>query len=122
MTEVLDGGPIYDSIEIKLDGNINDIFMRISECIERMIIKICKQNPTPISQSGEVYSFNRLSYSDNKILDSFQLRQIYDRIRMVDGGGYKRSFIDFGQYRIEFSNATYNGDNLFAIATFYLKS
>ena len=41
MTEILDGGPIYDSIEVSLDGSIAEIFLKIAICVEILIIKIC---------------------------------------------------------------------------------
>jgi methionyl-tRNA formyltransferase len=84
MTEVIDGGPIYDSMDISLKGKISEIFFRIAENIEHLIIKICQNNPEPKKQSGDVVLFDRLTYSDNEILNTYSLQEIYNRIRMVD--------------------------------------
>jgi methionyl-tRNA formyltransferase len=105
VTEVLDGGPIYDSLEVDLNGTIGDIFMKISFCIESLIIKICNEKIIPINQIGNVYNFSRLSYSDNELKCDYSLDTIYDIIRMVDGEGYNNAFIKFGGYKLEFYNS-----------------
>jgi methionyl-tRNA formyltransferase len=114
MTDVFDGGPIYDKKEVSLDGTINEIFSRIAKCVEELILNICNLNPVPIPQEGEVVSFQRLSYADNQLVEECSLRELYDRIRMVDGEGYKRAYISFGDYRIEFSDARLVNDELLA--------
>lgn len=105
MTKILDGGPIYDSIEIALDGTITDIFSKVAVCIEKLIIKICLKNIKPQAQKGEIFSFNRLTYADNELSSEYTLKQLYDRIRMVDGLDYPRAYIKFGQHKIEFTEA-----------------
>jgi methionyl-tRNA formyltransferase len=114
MTDVLDGGPIYDSQKISLDGNINEIFSRIARSVEELIIKICKANPTPLPQKGAVVTFQRLSYADNELSQKHTINELYDRIRMVDGGGYKRAYIYFGDHKIEFSEAKIENNELLA--------
>ena len=105
MTGKLDAGDIYGQQEVRLDGNIDKIFARISRCIENLILDICENNPSPKEQFGEPYVFNRLREEDNKILESFSLELIYDRIRMVDGEEYPSAFIKFGGYNIYLKNA-----------------
>jgi methionyl-tRNA formyltransferase len=119
MTETLDGGPIYDSIEISLDGTISDIFTRIAVCVEQLIVKICLNNLTPVNQVGKPLYFNRLSYSDNEIKHEYSIKQIYDRIRMVDGECYKRAYINFGDYKIEFTESKFKNNQIIAKARFY---
>ena len=114
MTDVLDGGPIYDSQEISLDGNIDKIFSEIANCVEKLILKICKSNPIPIPQKGNVVSFKRLSYTDNQLLPAYSIKELYNRIRMVDGEGYKRAYIKFGDHKIEFSEAKIVNNDLLA--------
>lgn len=114
MTDVLDGGPIYGSQEISLDGNIDEIFSKIAKCVEGLILKICKLNPTPLPQKGNVVSFKRLSYADNQLLQEYSISELYDRIRMVDGEGYKRAYISMGDYKLEFSEAKLVNNELFA--------
>lgn len=106
ITEILDGGPIYDLKKISLEGKISEIFLRIAKSIEQMIIKICINNPKPVEQKGQVVSFKRLKNSDNKLLNTFSLKEIYNRIRMVDGEDYQKAYLLFGSYKIEFSESS----------------
>jgi len=114
MTEILDGGPIYDSSEVSLDGTIADIFSGIAISVEKLILEICKNNPTPKEQSGSVILFNRLAISDNELLSKYSLKEFYDRTRMVDGLDYQKAYIIYGQYKIEFFDAQLDGNQLIA--------
>ncbi len=114
MTDVLDGGPIYDSQEISLSGNIDEIFSEIAKFVENLILKICKLNPVPLPQNGNDVSFKRLSYEDNMLLQEYSINEFYDRNRMVDGEGYKRAYITFDDYKIEFSEAKIVNNELLA--------
>ena len=119
MTKVIDGGPVYDSMNITLNGTISEIFLRIAKKIEKLIIKICKNNPKPLKQEGKVVKFSRLKNKDNKILDKYSIKEIYDRIRMVDGEGYERAYIKFGNYKLELSNSTIKNKKLLAKIKLY---
>ena len=114
MTDILDGGPIYDSFEVSLDGTISEIFSRIATCVEKLIVLICQNNPHPIEQNGEVVAFKRLSNSDNELLSKHSIKELYDRIRMVDGLDYPRAFINYGNHKIEFSEVCLDGNHLLA--------
>lgn len=114
MTEILDGGPIYASIQVTLDGTISEIFSKIAACVEKLIIKICQENIEPREQSGECISFKRLTYADNELISTYTIKQLYDRIRMVDGLDYQRAYINFGQNKIEFTEAQLDKNCLFA--------
>ena len=112
MNEILDSGPFYDYQEISLKGNLNEIFSRLAFSIEKMILNICKMNPIPIEQVGEVKNFKRLNYKDNELKKSFSLEKIYNHIRMVDGDDYKKAYINFGGYKIEFYDANLENNQL----------
>tara|TARA_Y100001968_G_scaffold307221_2_gene324840 strand:- start:26696 stop:27367 length:672 start_codon:yes stop_codon:yes gene_type:complete len=114
MSDKLDAGPIYNRKEISLDGNLDKIFTRIAKCIDEMIIDICTNNPIPLEQEGEPTVFKRLTYKDNEIKKNFSLENIYDRIRMVDGVDYKNAYIDFGEYRIDLTNADIENNEILA--------
>ena len=114
MNETLDGGPIYLKKEISLEGNIDKIFSRIAIHIEQMIINICKNNPIPVAQEGIPFTFKRLTYKDNELDDSLSIEEIHDRIRMVDGVDYESSYIRFGEYKIEFTNAEIKNNEILA--------
>lgn len=115
MTNEIDGGPIYDMINVSLSGSIDTIFNNISTCIEELILRICKNRPNPIPQSNNIKTFKRLSYQDNELLNSYSIDELYDRIRMVDGCDYKKAYINFGNYKIEFSNAEIINNELRAV-------
>jgi methionyl-tRNA formyltransferase len=114
MTEVLDGGPVYQSMDVSLDGSVADIFSRIAFIVDSIIVSICKNTPNPINQTGDVVSFKRLSYKDNELHSEFSINELYDRIRMVDGLNYPRAYICFGKYNIELSEAVLADNTLFA--------
>ena len=97
-----------------LDGTISEIFSRIATCVEKLIVLICQNNPHPIEQNGEVVAFKRLSNSDNELLSKHSIKELYDRIRMVDGLDYPRAFINYGNHKIEFSEAYLDGNHLLA--------
>ncbi len=112
MNQDIDSGPIYTKREICLDGDLRDIFQRMSEKIEEMIIDICSEEPIPINQEGKIELFNRLNYSDNEIKPSMSNKEIYDRIRMVDADDYQKAFIKFGSKRIILSKASLKNNEL----------
>jgi methionyl-tRNA formyltransferase len=118
MSHILDGGPIYTSIEVSLDGRLTEIFERIACSVEKLILEICATNPVPIEQSGIVETFKRLSERDNELRSDYSIAMLYDRIRMVDGFDYPKAFIRNGSYKIEFSNPSFDGQVLTANAKF----
>lgn len=119
MTEIIDGGPIYESKNISLKGTISEIFFRIAKVIEQIIIRICKNNPKPTAQKGDIILFNRLKNTDNELLFTYSLKEIYNRIRMVDGEGYQKAYISFGDYRLDFSESYMANNELYAKVKFY---
>lgn len=121
MTDTLDGGPIYKAIDVSLSGKISEIFARIAVCVENLILEICSEKITPVEQSGRVLNFKRLSCRDNELLSSYTLKQMYDRVRMVDGEDYPKAFINFGDYAINFSNANLTREGLTAHVTIVKK-
>ena len=112
MNHDIDSGPIYTKREICLDGDLRDIFKRMAEKIEEMIINIYYEEPIPINQEGQVKLFSRLNYSDNEIKPSMSQKEIYNRIRMVDADDYNKAFIKFGKKRIILSKATLKNNYL----------
>ena len=82
--------------------------------VEKLIIKICQKNIEPQEQSGDIFSFERLTYADNELISKYTIKQLYDRIRMVDGLDYQRAYINFGQNKIEFTEAHMDQNCLFA--------
>lgn len=122
VAETLDGGPIYDSIEVDLSGNVTEIFSRIAFCVEQLILKICKENVQPKEQFGSSVLFSRLSYADNELKSEYSMKELYDRIRMVDGLDYPKAYITFGKYKLEISEAILEKNELRAMVKMQLKT
>ena len=54
--------------------------------------------------------FHQHGYICLNIFNLENIEQIYDYIRMLDADGYLNAFLEFGNFKIEFSNATLNSD------------
>lgn len=108
-----DSGPIYLKENLCLNGTCDEILIRISNIIfNKMIPKIINEQLKPIDQIGEVTSYTR-NYN-NRIEKEFNLNKIFDFIRMLDGEGYSKAYIEFGEYKIEFSRASLKNDHIIA--------
>ena len=114
MNEDLDSGPIYDSIEVSLDGAITDIFSRIAKKIQHIIIKIIEEESSPKEQIGNPTVFSRRRPSQSELQDSYSIEEIYNHIRMLDSDDYPRAFINLGEILIEFSEAQKKDNKILA--------
>ena len=115
MTDDMDAGAIYASRLISLEGRLRDIFKRINDSVNQLIADLVSGVlPHPVPQKGEPHYFKRRSDTDNQIPEDIDLKQIFDRIRMLDDESYPRSFITHGDYRIEFSDAEFDGNKIIA--------
>ena len=108
----IDAGPVYLKKTLSLEGNAQDIFLRSTKIIERMIYHIIDINPRPVKQSGKVTKFERRNPSQGNWDKSKTLEEIYNYIRMLDSDGYPRSFIRVGNFKLKFSNATYQKNSI----------
>lgn len=106
----IDTGPIYLKHPLSLSGTAEQIFIRSTQIIEEMIIEILENDLIPVNQVGEVVLFKRRKIEDGNIFNLENIEQIYDYIRMLDADGYPNAFLEFGNFKIEFSNATLNSD------------
>lgn len=106
----LDTGPIYLKEPLSLLGSAEEIFVRASDTIEQMIIKIIQKNLSPIPQKGEPATFKRRKPKDGNIQNLENIDQIYDYIRMLDADGYPPAFLEFGNFKLEFSRASVQSD------------
>lgn len=109
ITSSVDGGPIFDQEEIDIEtGSIVQILEEVSEKIARMILKIVSEFNTPVLQPSAPIRFRRLTRNDSKIdFHELSLKQIFDRIRMVDGLDYPRAEIKCSSKIVTFSNARF---------------
>jgi methionyl-tRNA formyltransferase len=116
MTKEIDLGPIYCQRKVDLEfGNIKDIIFQISKLISEMIFEITYSRINPIEQKGSGLVYKRLTEINSKMnLDELSIKNVYDRIRMVDGYEYPRAHIETVRYKIDFSNAKLDGEKIIA--------
>lgn len=91
--ESIDGGPLLDKKEIDLEtGDIVQILERAAETIASMIANIVSSKPKPSVQINSPVRFHRLTQKDSRVnFEQSSLKQIFDRIRMVDGLDYPKA-------------------------------
>lgn len=112
MSDQIDAGGVYKSYPITLQGNITDIWLSIAE-VAGKLIKEFLENPTnPLPQIGQPHTFKRIK--SNQIDVNGNLLDFYNQIRMVDSVEYPSSFLEIGNFRLEFSRAKFNSNNLIA--------
>ncbi|MBG84510.1 MAG: methionyl-tRNA formyltransferase [Phycisphaerae bacterium] len=116
MTDSIDAGPVYMKRELSLTGSAQQIYMRVSALAMDMALEIIESNPEAIPQEGEPTMFERRRPSDSELPNVENMKQLYDFIRMLDAEGYPHAFIDRNGLRIEFTNATLQGDSIVASA------
>lgn len=111
VTAKLDGGPVYMKKPLSLEGSAQEIFVRCSDIIfNEMIPKFLEAQLEPVEQSGDPVIFKRRTEKDGEITSDMEIEKIYDYIRMLDAEGYPRAFMEFGEYRLCFENATLSED------------
>lgn len=110
----LDEGPIYLKRPLSLLGTAEEIFLRASQLMEKMIAEIVETRPQPVAQVGEPVQFRRLKAEDGSLAAAETLDQAFDFIRMLDAEGYPPAFLDAGRFRLEFSRASRKSDEVLA--------
>jgi methionyl-tRNA formyltransferase len=109
VTNKLDAGPIYMKKPLSLDGSATEIFVRCADLIfDEMIPSFLNNNLKAVPQQGTPVVFKRRTKKDGQITADMELGKIYDYIRMLDGEGYPRAYMEFGDYRLEFDKAVYD--------------
>jgi len=106
MEEELDAGPVYMKRPLGLEGCAIDIFKRCADIVSQMIGEIVLSEPVPIPQTGAVTKFKRRASDQSRMPQRATARKIYDHIRMLDADGYPKAFINHGQFRLRFSEAS----------------
>jgi methionyl-tRNA formyltransferase len=106
----LDTGGIYLKNQLNLNGSAEEIFLRASQVIFKMIIEIIENELNPLEQKGEVISFKRRKPEDGNIIKLDDINEVYDYIRMLDAEGYPNAFIETDNLRFEFTRASLKSD------------
>ena len=83
---------------------------RISSVTDKIIIK---NKLKPLPQKGRVTNFKRRTMKQNIIPKNISsLKELFNRIRMLDALSYPSALINYGNLKIEFTNAKVNKKNL----------
>jgi methionyl-tRNA formyltransferase len=115
MTDTLDAGPFYLKRRLSLRGRAQDIYIRSSKIIAKMIKEIIVREPKPVAQKGKAVMFLRRRPEQSKIALKYKtLGKIYDHIRMLDADEYPKAFVEQGGLRYEFSHPVMREGSLHA--------
>ena len=103
----LDQGPVYMRWPVDLSrGTAEEILIDISDLVFQMIPQIIDNTPALTEQVGEPLLFERRQPWQSEFPYAFDdSRAAYDFIRMLDGEGYPKAYMEKGNMLIEFSNA-----------------
>jgi methionyl-tRNA formyltransferase len=112
MVAELDAGPVYGKTELSLTGCAQDIFIRTSVLVYDLISMIVDQEPSPSPQEGEVVVFKRRKPEQSLLPTNVELSQLYDHVRMLDALSYPHAYIEYGDFRLEFTDANMEDGNL----------
>lgn len=103
----VDAGDIICQEKISLEtGSIEEILRMISKKIARMILKILRENPEPISQMRSGSISRRFKPQDSNLdFSKLSVRELFDRIRMLDGLDYPAATVKIGPHTLVLTNA-----------------
>lgn len=118
----LDAGPVYAKRDLDLSGAAHEIFARASAIIEEMIVELVTQPRAPVPQTGEPVVWKRREPHEGDLRGAKDLRAVYDLIRMLDADGYPHAYLDVGDLRAEFVDATLEPDGVTARVRFVRRS
>ena len=106
----IDTGDIYLKKELDIShGSAGEILKRASGIIFfEMIPLILSSNIEPLAQSGKVVNFRRRKPEESNIENAslVTLNDYYDFIRMMDGEGYPRAYLNINNIRFEFEQVS----------------
>lgn len=105
MTQALDAGDIYLKKSLALTGSAQEIFIRASVIVSKMIAEIIHNNPKPTPQNGKVTHFTRRTMSQSEIPKNSSLSQVYNQIRMLDAEDYPKAYVQCNNIKLIFKNA-----------------
>lgn len=106
MTEAVDAGPVYSKKPLSLEGTGQEILERAAGLVYEAIEEIVRTEPQPTPQRGEVTRFERRIPDMSRLPRQGALEDLHDHIRMLDIDTYPRAFLDYGEYRLTFRDAT----------------
>ena len=113
----MDAGDVYMKQPVSLAGTADDILQRVSKCSFEMIKEIIVSEPVPSPQVGDVPEFKRRKPEEGSLAPLASLQEVYNHIRMLDGEGYPRAFLETEHMRFEFEDAEITNEKLVARVT-----
>ncbi|MDR1349669.1 MAG: hypothetical protein LBJ59_02600, partial [Zoogloeaceae bacterium] len=106
MVEELDAGPVYAKIPLLLAGSAREIYLEAGRKSLGIARWIATERPEPAPQQGKVVVFKRRAPAESILPVQAEIPRIYDHIRMLDAPGYPLAFLEHGDFKIEFFNAS----------------
>ena len=112
MTNKIDAGPIFLKKNISLNGNLDQIFERISSTIIKMVEILIKKKIKPVEQKGKVFFFKRFKKKESEIKNEKNIIEIYNKIRMLDSEEYPKAYIKINKFKFYLSKANIRKNTL----------
>jgi methionyl-tRNA formyltransferase len=112
MVEEMDAGPVYVKRPMTLEGRAEEIYLRAGQLCWEMMRWIIANEPEPVPQVGEATLFRRRNPGQSILPIEGQLADLYDFIRMLDAPTYPPAFLEHGEFRLEFSHAGLDKDEI----------
>ncbi len=110
----VDGGGIYCSSPITLQGTIEDIWNTIASITGCLVHKLIQENLIPVKQSGSGKIYKRRKTSELIFDNSKDISYLYKQIQMLDSSEYPKASMKIGNYLLEFSRASLQQENILA--------
>ena len=105
MVEQMDAGPVYAQRPLELTGSAQSIYETAVWKSCEVIRWIIDNNPAPTAQSGEATLFERRTPAQSEMAKDADSNRVFDFIRMLDAEDYPHAFIDYGNMRLELTDA-----------------
>ena len=110
MSEAVDSGPIYDQIDISLNGSLSEILA--DNNVMNLLMLHIDHLPEPKIQTGNVHLFTRLGDKDNEINYEANIQEFHNSIRMLDDPSYPNAYLNLQSVCIEFYDINKKGNEL----------
>lgn len=120
MVAEMDAGPVYAKKDLFLDGTAKEIYLRAGELSFEIIEGLIATSPLPKTQTGDLVTFKRRTPDQSELSYTSTIEQLYDHIRMLDAPTYPHAYINFGDYRLEFTGSVLENGKLTAKVTFHI--
>ncbi len=105
MVAEIDAGPVYCKRPLSLAGRAEDIYLHAGDVCVDIIRWMVAERPAPVKQAGPPVMFKRRKPEESALPYEGTLAHLYDFIRMLDAPSYPLAFLEYGGFRLEFSNA-----------------